>query len=484
LRNKKIQAFCLAVLLPSTFLLASAPAAASDPVGVNDVSFAMRYTADDRVIGTEVNGISNDDDSSVLVAAPWPMNFFGKKFTGLCLSSNGTVSPVVFEDTPDCYDGYDQSMESLTEGVAAPLIAVLANDNATDNTIRNYDYRIVNLQYNSSASTVTVTTSEPHNYNVSDVRDVFVVVPTWDNGNTDGVRADEYWFDGVSITAVTANTFTFSSASVDDARGSSISSPVYGSTSLETITHGWAWDDTRPNVDGLDDGVGKPGTIYAGTATVDGRDAWVFTNYRNSSYENASPKILTNTFQIVLVKRATPNGAVNGFDFDIEYNYGALMDGEDGYKFGTVEDECDSQTDECRSGVGLADWDPIAQQADVYELFGSTPSSNLVDWFTSGMTNNRLNSTINGRYTFAMVGGAVQGFATPVMDGTGTTTPRPGVANPLDPVPTAAAAPAAAVLATTGFDGSPLLLVAGILIAFGLVSLGLRKLVTSDASKK
>jgi LPXTG-motif cell wall-anchored protein len=71
----------------------------------------------------------------------------------------------------------------------------------------------------------------------------------------------------------------------------------------------------------------------------------------------------------------------------------------------------------------------------VYELFGSTPGRDLVDGHTTSMTGNRLNSTINGRYTFRMVGGAVQQFAVPVMDGTGTTEDRPEPEDPLAPVP-------------------------------------------------
>jgi LPXTG-motif cell wall-anchored protein len=85
--------------------------------------------------------------------------------------------------------------------------------------------------------------------------------------------------------------------------------------------------------------------------------------------------------------------------------------------------------------VGLVDWDPIGEVANVYELFGSTPSRDLVDGHATSMTSNRLNSTINGRYTFRMVGGAVQQFAVPVMDGTGTTEDRPEPEDPLAPAP-------------------------------------------------
>lgn len=143
--------------------------------------------------------------------------------------------------------------------------------------------------------------------------------------------------------------------------------------------------------------------------------------------------MLTNTFQIVLIKRPTTNGATRGFDFDIEYNYGSVLDGDDGY---TADGgSCSSLNTDCRTGVGLVDWDAIGEVADVYELFGDTPGRDLVDYHATSMTGNRLNSDINGRYTFSMVGGAVTGFAVPVMNGSGDTESRPEPEDPLAPVP-------------------------------------------------
>jgi len=64
--------------------------------------------------------------------------------------------------------------------------------------------------------------------------------------------------------------------------------------------------------------------------------------------------------------------------------------------------------------------DPLTDPptTDVYELFPSTEINSLVD--SGGVTaivNNRLNSTINGRYTFKMVGGVTVGFVQPTLDG-------------------------------------------------------------------
>jgi hypothetical protein len=430
----------LAFSIPFAILVPTEPASAQ---GVNDVTSAVRYASDGRVIGSIVPEISDSDDTSKLLSAPWAMNFFGRKYTGLCVTSNGTVSPVVFENSPSCSNSFDQTLASLAQSANAPLIAAFANDNHTNRPIQNREFRIVSVIRDPATNILTATTSDDHNLPDSSTRSIYIASPLFENGNTDDLRIDEYWFDSVSLTKTGARTFTFSGASARKIDGSgSYTPPGYSAaTNLAvSVSAGWGWNPSSSNQDDVDDGVGVAGSIYVGTTTIDGRDAWVYTNYRTLNYRNSNPSIFTNTFQIVLIKRETVGGATNGFNFDIEYNYGTVTDGEDGYNAAGLS--CGDQKTGCRTGVGLADWDPISSTSDVYELFPNTPSRDLVDRLSSGMTNNRLNSTINGRYTFSMVGGAVQSFATPVMDGTGQTVTRPVVASPTDPVPSAAGLPA------------------------------------------
>jgi hypothetical protein len=431
-KRSKVIAACITLLMPTSFLVASSASA----LGVNDVSEAMRYGSDGRVIGEVVESLEDQDDDATLIEAPWPMNFFGRTYTGICITSNGTVSPVVFEDNPDCDDNYDDTMAGLAESAAAPLIAALSSDNDLGETTTEWDAQV--STFRNESGTIRVTTSTNHGLATNDVTSVFVTHPSFANGNDVDGREDEFWFEDVTVTRVSNTVFTFSGSAATNYEGDTYTPVLPAINTNVSVTAGYVFSSSALDQNGVDDGVGKINTLYVGETTVDGRDAWVYTNYRTVTNDQVNPDVFTNTFQIVLVKRATLNGATRGFDFDIEYNYGSIMDGDDGYD--ADGGSCSYMNSECRTGVGLVDWDPISEAADVYELFPNTPSRDLNDWYASGMTNNRLNSEINGRYTFAMVGGAVQGFATPVMDGTGTTVARPVAPSPLDAVPEQAGA--------------------------------------------
>lgn len=419
-------------LFPAVALTTAATAA-----GVGDITTAVRYASDGRVIGEVATEIQDSDDDSYLIEAPWPMNFFGRTFDGLCVTSNGTVSPVVYDDA-DCDDSYDNPLASLGSSANSPVIAAFANDNDLGNSVRDVETTVSGFSVTgdpaNSDSIVTVTTSTAHGLTTGDIRSIYVIDSLFNNGNSADTRTDEYWFQNVTVTVVDTTQFTFSGDSAQNPRSTFI--PVYPAavtSGTVSVDQGWVWSDASADLNGVDDGVGKVNTIYVGETTVDGRDAWVYTNYRSVTYEQQNPNILTNTFQIVLIKRTTFGGDSRGFDFDIEYNYGAMKDGGDGYT--APGGSCSNMSSGCRTGVGLVDWDPIGEVADVYELFASTPSRDLVDGHATSMTSNRLNSTINGRYTFRMVGGSVQNFAVPVMDGTGNTADRPEAEDPLAPVP-------------------------------------------------
>lgn len=99
-----------------------------------------------------------------------------------------------------------------------------------------------------------------------------------------------------------------------------------------------------------------------GTATVDGRPAEVFTWYRIAENDVGNADFLYNTLQIVIVKRSTGDATV-GWDFDIEFNYGTLLDDEDGYDATDPTDNCSAYNSgvvdglaDCRWGVGTASY--------------------------------------------------------------------------------------------------------------------------------
>ena len=163
--------------------------------------------------------------------------------------------------------------------------------------------------------------------------------------------------------------------------------------------------------DDTPDGWGTPCEIYFGTTTIDGRDAYVLTWYRVSMYEGENDEALDNTFQIVIIKKATGSD-VAGWDFDIEFNFGHVTDNEDGYSAEDPTDECSSGTPDCRWAIGWANY-LGPEEADAYELFPTTPTEQLIDGGAQALTAHSLNSDVLGRYTFGMVGGVTQGFAQP-----------------------------------------------------------------------
>lgn len=175
--------------------------------------------------------------------------------------------------------------------------------------------------------------------------------------------------------------------------------------------------------DYTNDGFGLPCEIYYGETTVDGRDAFVLTWYRVAMYNDENDSTLDNTFQIVIIKKATGDDTV-GWDFDIEFNFGHLLDGEGGYSAADPSDGCSEVAGDpdCRWGIGWASFDPgtdpvedTDDTATPFELFATTPVSGLIDGAATSLVTHSLNSTVLGRYTFSMVGGVTQGFSVPAL---------------------------------------------------------------------
>jgi hypothetical protein len=302
--------------------------------GVGDVTNAMIY-GPGAPIGTILD-ISNSDDSTRTIAAPFPINFFGTKYEGLCITTNGGVYPVA-TSTTSCSNQYDKNLQNLALTSDAPIIAALAAD---------LDLR-------------------------KDISD---------------------------------GTTTFSGGG-----------------------------------GGGDDGFAIPTSMYQGTTTIDGRDAWVLTWYRVGFFSHYAPTYNGSvTFQIVLIKKDTSNGASAGYDFDIQFNYGTLTLASDGYLSTDPISECSPDTNNdpiapdyktCRWGVGWSNYIAGTPEiADPYELFASTPTSDLLDSnTTSGLVYNNLNSpNVPGRYTFSMVAGQTVGFRSPPMDGSSGEQSAPG----------------------------------------------------------
>lgn len=188
----------------------------------------------------------------------------------------------------------------------------------------------------------------------------------------------------------------------------------------------------------IDDGWALPCSVYIGETTVDGKDAIVVTWYRVSQYENENNPALFNTYQLLLIKRATGDNTV-GWDFDFEFNYATLMDDEDGYAVndqGVYEDsECDAYDatwdfmddsndyDDvqltstkktvdyplCRWGIGVGNYTVDDGGTVGYEFFEQYSISQLIDSGNVAMIKHSLGSDVLGRYRCAMVNGEATG---------------------------------------------------------------------------
>ena len=118
-KHQTLRGGIAAAIVAAVFLAGAAPALASG--NARDVSDAMRYGAS-APLGAVVPEFVDVDDTTKTYPAPWPVNFFGTKYEGLCVTTNGGVYPVA-DSTVECSDEYDLSLDQLALASSAPMIA-------------------------------------------------------------------------------------------------------------------------------------------------------------------------------------------------------------------------------------------------------------------------------------------------------------------------------------------------------------------------
>ena len=194
-----------------------------------------------------------------------------------------------------------------------------------------------------------------------------------------------------------------------------------------------------------------------GQGTVDGQRAFGVTWLAVGCFERITTVL--NSFQVVLIERADRGTG----DFDIEFNYDQIQ-----WETGTVS----GGDSNCQGGsaarVGYSNG-----VDSFFELPGSNaPGSFLDSNLQTGLIHNRLNSSVNGRYLFAVRNGVVIGTdtptptatatssgtqtppATPTLTATGTRTPAATATN--TPAPTATSpGNGVAVILPTAATGAP-----------------------------
>jgi hypothetical protein len=132
-----------------------------------DVSDAVRYTPDGKVIGELLPPLAGQDDRTTNIDAPFPINFYGTRYPALCISTNGLVFPIT-STASSCSNQYDKSVSQLALASQAPAIAALALDLAANRWLRNPQLlppaEVTVTQVVASGGVATVTTATPHGY--------------------------------------------------------------------------------------------------------------------------------------------------------------------------------------------------------------------------------------------------------------------------------------------------------------------------------
>jgi hypothetical protein len=370
-------------------LVLVAPLSAS-AAGVGDVSAAVLYEASSP-IGSVLTDLSTEDDQDTNVALPFPIAFNGIVANALCVSTNGYVVPIA-TIAGSCSSGaYDESLAEGSDGENQSVIGVLLHDIYLGNPL--WKAAPVAIDTIGLASGVmTITTLAPHGFSV---------------GNLIDVHAGLMHSASVVDSVVDPTTFTVLDSGPDFATQTFVGDAA--------LAFDDAVDDT--DSDGLaDDTFGDVQQVYAGATTFEGKPAFAVTWYRVMSYEDENDGRASQTFQIVLVKQPTVDGATLGNSFSAQFNFGTVSDNElaDGYDALNPDSDCDAaRPDDCRFAVGIVYYDAVTDTATAQELFADVAKADLMDGGAQALVDNSLNSSVDGRYVLTVA-------AAPTLAATGT----------------------------------------------------------------
>lgn len=417
-QNKALIVVGLALCTLASAGLVNVTHAPSATANSQDASLAVRYDADGTVIGDIIPSLIDEDDHFWLDATtPFPTNFFGTKYANICITTNGSIYPT----NAGCTDDYDYGVGELAIRGEAPMIAALATDmDPGESTLMIENENgilptgpVTNTTGSSAgAGTLTITSSASvSNLAIGDS------VYFWGTGNStldnrsftitgldaaaksisfavgsavpDGVAQGNwyyyrsYTFGSFTNTSASGTTITALGITEDESGNglkvgdhvafqsadSALNSKIFEVTAVTptSISFELPIGATPPSPTAagkwfFSDGVGAVRTVNYGTTTIDGQTALVVTWYRVPQNDADNAPFLSNTVQLIIIKRTTGNATI-GFDFDIEFNYGTLLDDEDGYDVTDPTDSCSAYSrgaivglPNCRWGVGTASY--------------------------------------------------------------------------------------------------------------------------------
>ena len=362
---------------------------------------------DGDTLGDLVTSLEGRDDEEEVIGIDWTINFFGQPANALCVNTNGTVAPIYL----------DEAQMAAWGGIG---------DDDTD-----------------------IDLSDPDTGTADD----FVDCETYDDELTESAEHDEIGYV----------------------------SPLGADVMYD-------WED-----EGGDCSECQGGAIYIREALIDDHDAVIVTWDEVSMYSTIASEVegyvngagtwsgaewqvgdwqqlKRNTFQVVFINEETGSES-DGFDTTIEFNYGTMGDGSDGYGYlldadgdiveyypdpiGEPDEQDEFDCDDtrslysndfpfdrdflnlsefntllddsgldlsfdtlaeawawdrgtlCRWPIGFSSWDPRRERAVGYELFADVAVPELLDGGDDELIGNSRNSDVDGRYVFSMIDGEI-----------------------------------------------------------------------------
>ena len=353
----------------------------------SDASEAVRYSGDGGdELGTRIASLDATDNAGQVVGLPWRINFFGHPANALCVSTNGTVSPLLLTDDQfDAWSGVDDD-DALVDDETAP------------NACAGYDHDLATIAGENDADLISALGSD--------------VVLNWNNAFAsdpcDECSGGSIWWNEIEVDGQDAVAVTWNEVSMHTSVWGM--SPEYSGAGGSWSGDEWFdgnWTQDSPNTfqivivkgEAGNDSDGYDLTIELNYGTMgDGSDGYgilkdeagePLTNGDWPVFECGSSSMMNRQAGVRALNRYLARAAI---PYSMS-SYPQLIEWDRNHF--------------CRWGIGLAKYDSESDSAAGYELFRRIPVGELTDGGGYELDANSLHSDVDGRYVIAMVDGEV-----------------------------------------------------------------------------
>ena len=353
-----------------------------------DASEAIRYSGDGGdELGTRITFFDDADDDAQIIGLPWRINFFGHPANALCVSSNGSVSPLLLTELQyDAWSGLDDDN-------------VPVDDENAPNSCTRYDRNLATIANTDSMDVISAIGSD--------------IVLYWDNSGSpdpcDVCDGGSIWWNEIEVDGKEAVAITWDEVSMYSTVWGYY--PEYSGAGGSWSGDEWFfgdWTQGSPNtfqivivkgddgndVDGYDhtielnygtmgdgsDGYGSLKDESGASIPGVGGEPWLFW-CAGSSYTELDTGL--DDLNSGLSDAGIPY-SMTDFSHLIEWDRNSL----------------------CRWPIGVGSYDADTETGTGYELFADTPVGDLIDGGSSELVGNSRGSAVEGRYVIDMVGGS------------------------------------------------------------------------------